>query len=446
MDAREKGIREKIFLLVKDLYQIREGGDSKFIPGKTDIPYAGRIYDEKEMTSLVDCALDFWLTEGRYASAFESAFSRYLNIPYVTLTNSGSSANLLAMFALTSNKLGKRRLRPNNEVIGVAAAFPTTINPIIQVGAKPVLIDVELGTYNATIEAIQNAITPRTKAILLAHTLGNPYDAIAIKEIADDKGIFLVEDSCDALGAKNDNRFVGTIGDIGTFSFYPSHHITMGEGGALVTKDESLNKIIRSFRDWGRDCWCKPGNDNTCKNRFNFQLGQLPKGYDHKYVYSHIGFNLKVVDMQPAVGVEQLKKLDHFIQARKDNFDQYFQFFKNYEKYFILPRWLKNTTPSWFGFILTIKEEAPFTRADIVEELESKRIATRPLFAGNLTKHPAYSETSFKIPMPLVNTDIIMERSFWIGVYPGITTEKNKYVQDVVRGFIEKKEAVARNA
>ena len=440
MADEEKQIREKIFALVKELYQIRERNTPRFIPGKSTIPYAGRIYDEKEIISLVDSALDFWLTEGRYAFKFEEEFSNFLGVPHTIITNSGSSANLLAIFSLSSKKLGDHRLYPNDEVIGVAASFPTTMSPIIQVGAKPILLDVELGTYNTTVEAVQNAITPRTKAIFLAHTLGNPYDAIAIKEVAEDKGIFLIEDSCDALGGKLNNKFVGTIGDIGTFSFYPAHQITMGEGGALVTKDEKLNRIIRSFRDWGRDCWCKTGCDNTCGKRFDWQLGQLPQGYDHKYIYSHIGFNLKVVDMQPAIGVEQLKKLGGFIQARRNNFDRYYQFFKQYENYFVLPRWLKNSTPSWFGFILTVREGVPFTRDEIVKELEAKKIATRPLFTGNLLKQPAFEDVDFVIPQPLDNTNIIMERSFWIGVYPGITPEKSEYVRNTIAKFIENTE------
>ena len=439
MDPREKQIRVKIFKLIKELYQIREGGMSKFIPGESPISYAGRIYDENEIISLVDSALDFWLTEGRYTTKFENDFSAFLNIPHVILTNSGSSANLLALFALTSPKLGDRRLRPNEEVIGVAAGFPTTVNPIIQVGARPVLVDVKLGTYNASIEDIEEAITPRTKAIFLAHTLGNPFDAKALAQIAEDKHIFLIEDCCDALGSKIGGKPVGTFGDIGTFSFYPAHHITMGEGGALVTRDETLNRIIRSFRDWGRDCWCKTGCDNTCGKRFGWQLGNLPFGYDHKYIYSHIGFNLKPLDLQPAIGVEQLKKVHTFIQARKDNFNRYYRFFQQYEDYFILPRWLKNGEPSWFGFILTVKEGAPFSRAELVKDLDSKKIATRPLFAGNLTKHPAYENIKFIIPKPLINTDIIMERTFWMGVYPGITPEKNEYVCDVFKRFLASK-------
>ncbi len=429
-------MRNQIFALVKKIHSHRESLKGAFIPGKSPVPYAGRVYDDEDVNSLIDCALDFWLTEGRFTAQFEQDFSNYIGVPHTILTNSGSSANLLAMFALTSPKLGEKRVFPNDEIICTAAAFPTTVNPIIQVGAKPVFLDVDLGTYNPSVDNVQDAITPKTKAIFLAHTLGNPFDVVAVKEIAEDKHLYLIEDCCDALGSKINNQKVGSYGDIGTFSFYPAHHITMGEGGALITREELLNRIIRSFRDWGRDCWCKSGADNTCGKRFSWQFGNLPYGYDHKYVYSHIGFNLKVVDMQPAIGVTQLRKLDGFIQRRKDNFQTYFEFFKKYENYFILPKWLLNSNPSWFGFILTVQEAAPFSRDEIVKELEAKNIATRPLFTGNLTKHPAYQNVNYTIPHPLTNTDVIMNQTFWIGVYPGISPQMMEFVKKTIANFI----------
>jgi CDP-6-deoxy-D-xylo-4-hexulose-3-dehydrase len=431
----EQLVREAIFEKVKQLHLIQKKSE-KFIPGQSRIPYAGRIYDEEEMISLVDSALDFWLTEGRFSKAFEERFSELLNSEHTIITNSGSSANLLAVSALTSTKLGDRRVRPGDEIITVAASFPTTLNPIIQINAIPVMLDVDIGTYNVKVDDIPDAITDRAKAIVLAHTLGNPFNLKKILEIAEDYKLFLVEDSCDALGSKYAGKYVGTFGDIGTFSFYPAHHITMGEGGALVTNDLTLKRIIKSFRDWGRDCWCETGKDNTCGKRFGWQLGQLPFGYDHKFIYTHIGYNFKPVDMQSAVGVAQLTKLPRFNKIRKDNFNYYYRFFKNYSDLFYLPKTISNADPAWFGFILTLKENTGFTKHQLVTHLEDNKIATRPLFAGNIVKQPAYSDIKFKVIGNLQNTNYIMENTFWIGVYPGISNEMRSFVIDTVKEFI----------
>jgi CDP-6-deoxy-D-xylo-4-hexulose-3-dehydrase len=355
------------------------------------------------------------------------------------LTNSGSSANLLAISALTSPLLGEKRLKPGDEVITAACGFPTTVNPIIQNQLVPVFVDVEIGTYNADVAAIEAAITPKTKAIFLAHTLGNPFNLAAIKKIADTHGIWLVEDNCDALGSKFDGKYTGTFGQISTCSFYPAHHMTMGEGGAVNTNDPLLKRIIASFRDWGRDCWCDPGHDDTCKNRFKQQFGDLPFGYDHKYVYSHIGYNLKVTDMQAAIGVAQLEKLPRFIEIRKKNFSLLTQGLKKYEKYLILPFAIEKADPSWFGFPITVRENAPFNRNTIVEYLEKQGIATRMLFGGNLVKQPAYKDAAYRIHGTLENTDRVMNDLFWIGVYQGLTDEMVAHMITVFDDFIASK-------
>ncbi|CAD6490162.1 MAG: UDP-4-amino-4-deoxy-L-arabinose--oxoglutarate aminotransferase [Candidatus Argoarchaeum ethanivorans] len=400
----------------------------EFIQGKNHIPYAGRVYDEKEMISLVDSALDFWLTAGRFAKQFEAEFARFLGVKHCIIANSGSSANLLAISALTSPKLGERRLKPDDEVITVAAAFPTTINPIIQNNLVPVFLDVDIGTYNIQVDKIEDALSEKTKAIFLAHTLGNSFDLDKILEICEEYNLWLIEDNCDALGSKYNGKYTGTFGDIATFSFYPPHHITMGEGGALVTNDAQLKRLIESFRDWGRDCWCEPGHDNTCGKRFGWQLGTLPFGYDHKYIYSHIGYNLKVTDMQAAVGVEQLKKLPDFIRARKRNWRLLYEGLKKYEDYFILPKAADNSDPSWFGFLLTVKENAPFSRNEIANYLEENNIATRLLFSGNIIQHPGFENVRYRVYNNLGNTDFIMNNTFWIGVYPGLTDEMIDYI------------------
>jgi len=433
----ENQIRKEIFNRVKKFYKLRKNQE-KFIPGKMRIDYAGRVYDEKEMINLVDASLDFWLTAGRYAKQFEEEFAEFLGVKHCLLTNSGSSANLLAISALTSQKLGERKLKPGDEVITTACGFPTTLNPIIQNNLTPVFIDIDLGTYNIQAEKIKRAISKKTKAIFIAHTLGNPVNLDKIVKIAKKYNLWFVEDNCDALGSKYKGKYTGTFGDISTCSFYPAHHITMGEGGAVLTDNPLLKKIISSFRNWGRDCYCEPGHDNTCGKRFGWKLGKLPFGYDHKYIYSHIGYNLKITDLQAAIGVAQLKKLPFFIKTRKKNFVVLYGLFKKYEKYFLLPKTEKNSEPSWFGFPLLVKEEAPFTKNEIVGYLEENKIATRMLFGGNLTKQPAYENTKYRKFDSLKNTDLVMNNLFWIGVYPGITKEKLAYIFGVLTKFFEK--------
>lgn len=433
----QKEIRQEIFEKVMELYELKKK-QGKFIPGKTLIKYAGRVYDEKELINLVDASLDFWLTSGRFAQQFEKEFARFLGVKYCLLTNSGSSANLLAISALTSSLLRERRLKPGDEVITTACGFPTTLNPIVQNNLVPVFVDIDLGIYNIQVNKIERAITKKTKAIFVAHTLGNPADLVKIMEIVKKHNLWFIEDNCDALGSKYEGKYTGTFGHISTCSFYPAHHITMGEGGAVLTNDPLLRRIILSFRDWGRDCWCEPGHDNTCGKRFEWQLGKLPFGYDHKYIYSHIGYNLKITDMQAAVGVAQLEKLSRFIEERKKNFIYLYNHFKKYEKYFILPQATKNSEPSWFGFPILVKEDVPFTRADMVNYLEENKIATRMLFGGNLTKQPAYENIKYRIFDDLRNTDLIMNNLFWIGVYPGITKKKLMYVVKIINNFLGK--------
>ena len=401
---------------------------SPFEPGDR-IPYGGRVFNQNEITNLVDATLDFWLTTGRYSKEFEHNLAGFLKVRHCSLTNSGSSANLLAFMALTSPHLGDRRISPGDEVITVAAAFPTTVSPIIQYGAVPVFVDISLPTYNIDVSQLDAALSKKTKAVMLAHTLGNPFDLSAVKSFCDRHGLWLIEDNCDALGSRycfrGDWRYTGTIGDFGTSSFYPPHHITMGEGGAIYTDDPKLFRIAESFRDWGRDCWCAPGTDNTCGNRFSQQFGELPFGYDHKYVYSHFGYNLKVTDMQAAIGCAQLKKLSSFIEARKCNWKILRDGLSAFEEYFILPEPTEQSDPSWFGFLLTVRTGSRLSRDKIVSHLESKGIQTRMLFAGNLIKHPCFDEmrksgAGYRITGELDVTNRIMENSFWIGVYPGM--------------------------
>ncbi len=432
----EKTLRNEIFQKVKELYLLRKKEENDFAPGESYIPYAGRIYDEKEIISLVDSALDFWLTAGRYANQFETDFAEFLGVKHCLLTNSGSSANLLAVSALTSPKLGEKRLKPGDEVITVAAAFPTTVNPIIQNNLIPVFVDVNLGTYNIQADKIEDAISAKTRAIFIAHTLGNPFDLTKVMKIAEKYDLWVIEDNCDALGSKYNGQYTGTFGHIATFSFYPPHHMTMGEGGALVTNDTQLKRLIESFRDWGRDCWCEPGCDNSCGKRFGWQLGELPFGYDHKYIYSHIGYNLKLTDMQAAIGVEQLKKLPAFIEARKRNFKMLYNGLKKYEDYFILPEIKSEADPSWFGFLLTVRENVGFTKDDIVKYLEENKIATRMLFAGNITKHPCFEGVKYRVCGNLVNTDRIMNDTFWIGLYPGLSDHHLKFMLEKIQDFI----------
>ena len=430
---REK--RRKILKQISELYRLSKNTKAE----TAKINYAGRVYDEKELVNLVDASLDFWLTAGRYAKEFEKKFAEFLGGKYCLLVNSGSSANLLAISALTSPLLKKKCLKPGDEIITTACGFPTTLNPIIQNNLVPVFIDVKVGTYNIEAEDIERAITKKTRAIFTAHTLGNPVNIDVVKKIVRKYKLWWVEDNCDALGSKYRGRFTGTFGHISTSSFYPPHHITMGEGGAVLTDDALLHRIIISFRDWGRDCWCETGYDNTCGRRFSQKFGTLPYGYDHKYVYSHIGYNLKITDMQAAVGVAQLEKLHSFIEARKRNFEYLHNVFKKYEEYFILPQRERYSEPSWFGFPILVKEDAPFKRNDIVRYLEQNKVATRMLFGGNLLRQPAYKNIRCRVIGKLKNTDLVMNNLFWIGVYPGITEKELRYIEKIIFMFFEKK-------
>jgi len=404
------------------------------------ISASGKIVDENDLSNLIDASLDMWLTAGRFAEEFEREFPRFLGRKYCALVNSGSSANLLAISALTSYKLGERRLKPGDEVITIAAGFPTTITPIIQNRLIPVFVDVELGTYNIDIAQLERAISDKTKAIFLAHTLGNPFNVKRVLEIAKKYNLWLIEDNCDALGSKYNGKYTGTFGNIATFSFYPAHHITMGEGGAVLTDDPELYKIIRSFRDWGRDCWCPPGKDNTCGKRFGWKLGDLPFGYDHKYIYSHLGYNLKATDFQAAIGLSQLKKLPQFVEKRRENFRLLYEGFKKEDlnKYFILPKWLPESDVSWFGFPLTIRDGVEFKRRNLLEFLEKNKIGTRLLFAGNIIRQPAFTnnDIEYRVVGNLKNTDKVMMDTFWIGVWPGIGEKEIFYIKQVFMEFL----------
>ncbi len=407
-----------------------------FQPGQSAVPVSGRVFDADELETLVDSGLDFWLTTGRFAKTFESEFARWMGVQYAILVNSGSSANLLAITALTDDLLGRRRLQAGDEIITVAAGFPTTVNPIIQNGCLPVFVDVELGTYNVDVNALEDALSDRTKAVILAHTLGNPFDVDRVLSFAQKHGLWLIEDCCDAVGATYRGRNIGTFGDLATVSFYPAHHITMGEGGAILADNPVLKKIVESFRDWGRDCWCDPGKDDTCKNRFKWQLGKLPLGYDHKYTYSRIGYNLKLTDMQAAVGVAQLKKLPSFIDARRRHFLLLSEGLADLEEFFILPEATPNSEPSWFGFPMAVRPDAPFTRESLIEYLNKHKIGTRLLFGGNLTCQPAYRNTPFRIVGDLKNTDFVMNHVFWLGVYPGLSKPMIDYVLETIHAFV----------
>jgi CDP-6-deoxy-D-xylo-4-hexulose-3-dehydrase len=429
-------LREKIIEDTVDYFKTFHG-TIDFKPGKDYVNYSGRLFDHEEGKLLINAALDFWLTAGDYANQLEKKLANYLGLRNSMLTNSGSSANLLAMSALTSDKLGTRKLDEGDEVITVAAGFPTTVNPIYQNNLVPVYCDVELGSYNIKMADLEEAISNKTKTIFLAHTLGNPFNLDVVMEIANKHDLWVIEDNCDALGSTWRGKLTGTFGDLSTQSFYPAHHITLGEGGAVNTDKPLLKKIVESFRDWGRDCWCESGKDNTCGKRFEWELGELPKGYDHKYIYSHIGYNLKVTDLQAAIGVAQMDKLPKFTDARKCNHKFYMESFKKYEEYFILLEKEEHADPSWFGFIITLKKDAPFTRNQIVQHLEESKVATRMLFGGNLTKQPAYIGKKYRIVSDLKNTNYIMNNSFWIGVYPGITEEMRTYVVDVFDDFMK---------
>ena len=427
MPREEEQIRNDIFDLVRRLHRQRYGA-SPFIPGKTPVRYAGRVFDEREMINLVDASLDFWLTAGRYAEEFESRFAGFFDLSDAILVNSGSSANLVALSALTSPKLGEKRLKPRDEVITAAAGFPTTVAPIIQSRLVPVFVDVHLGTYNALVEQVAEAIGPRTRAIFMAHTMGNPFEVEAVVEMARKNNLWVIEDNCDALGSRYTGKLTGTFGDLATCSFYPAHHITMGEGGCVLTNLEDLARIVRSFRDWGRDCYCGGGENNTCGKRFTQQFGTLPPGYDHKYVYSHIGYNLKATDMQAAIGVAQLDKLEGFIEKRKENFGRILKGLRQFEDRLLLPEPTPHSDPSWFGFVISVRKDSGFTRNELSTYLEQNGIETRNLFSGNLTRQPAYADIEKRQIGDLRNTDYIMENTFFIGVFPGLGNPQIDYI------------------
>jgi CDP-4-dehydro-6-deoxyglucose reductase, E1 len=431
MNPKAAQLRSQILSLVAE-YHKAAFPERRFVPGESSIPYAGRVFDDREIRNLVDASLDFWLTTGRFADQFEHEFAHWLGLRQCALVNSGSSANLLAVSALTSPRLGDRRLTPGDEVITVAAGFPTTVNPILQNGLVPVFVDIALPTYNIDAGQLEAALSPRTRAVMLAHTLGNPFDLDAVIRFVRKHGLWLIEDCCDAVGSTYRGHNAGTYGDLATVSFYPAHHITMGEGGAVLTNLPMLDALVKSFRDWGRDCWCEPGCDNTCGKRFDWKIGGLPHGYDHKYTYSHIGYNLKLTDMQAAVGMAQLEKLDRFIAARRENFALLREGLRDLEEFFILPEATEGAEPAWFGLPLTVRSEAPFSRNQATRHLERARIATRLLFGGNLVRQPAYRDTRYRIVGQLENTDFAMDRAFWIGVYPGLTRAMIEYMLEAV--------------
>lgn len=442
--AKKEELKAKILELTREYYAETHGQHKEFVPGETFVNYGGRYFDAEEMVNLVDSSLDFWLTAGPWANKFEKEFAEWLGVKFCSLTNSGSSANLLAFSALTSPELKKRQIRRGDEVITVACGFPTTVAPIIQYGAVPVFVDVTVPEYNIDVTKLEKALSPRTKAVMIAHSLGNPFDLKNVKEFCDKHNLWLVEDNCDALGSTysidGKEYKTGTIGDLGTSSFYPPHHMTMGEGGAVYTNNPLLHRLVRSFRDWGRDCWCVGGKDDTCGCRFTKQFGELPIGYDHKYVYSHFGYNLKVTDMQAAIGCAQLEKLDGIVAARRRNYKILKDGLAG-TPWLILPEATENSNPSWFGFLISVEEGAPFTRNDLSKYLESKKIQTRNLFAGNLTKHPAFAQmkeenSGFRIVGDLNNTDYVMNNTLWIGVYPGMTDEMLAHMIQSIKEFV----------
>ncbi len=414
----------------------------RFVPGETPVPVSGKVFGTAEVAALVDASLDFWLTAGRYAETFSRQLTRFLGVRAAILCNSGSSANLLAVAALTSPRLGERRLVAGDEVVTAAAGFPTTVNPIVQNGLVPVFVDVEPDTYDVAPTRIEEAIGPRTRGIMLAHTLGNPFDADAARDIAARNGLWLIEDNCDALGSTLNGQLTGTFGDMSTLSFYPAHHITTGEGGAVATDRPMLRKVLESFRDWGRDCWCDPGKDNTCHKRFDWQLGDLPAGYDHKYVYSHVGYNLKMTDLQAAVGSAQMARLDAFAAARRHNWRRLRAGLTRYEEILLLPEPTPGSDPSWFGFAMTVRGSAPFSRRELVTHLEARKIGTRQLFAGNILRQPAYRDVNHRVAGSLQVTDQVMHRAFWIGVHPGIDDAMIDYVLACFADFMSRRAGI----
>lgn len=432
---RAAGLREQILSLAEEYHSLVHG-PRPFVPEQSAVPVSGKVMSPADMRNLVDASLDMWLTAGRFSEAFEPRFASFFGRAHALLVNSGSSANLLAISALTSPLLKDRRLKPGDEVITVAAGFPTTLNPIIQNGLIPVFIDVDVPTYNADVSMLEAALSERTRAVMFAHTLGNPFDLGAVKAFCDKHGLWLIEDCCDALGATFDGKPVGTFGHIATCSFYPAHHITMGEGGAVLTDRALLRRILESMRDWGRDCWCAPGKDNTCDKRFGWQLGQLPAGYDHKYTYSHIGYNLKVSDMQAAVGLSQLDRAPDFIAARRRNFALLTEGLSDLEDALILPKATPNSDPSWFGFPIAVREDCPTSREQIVRFLESKKIGTRLLFAGNLLRQPAYENIDCRIIGDLKRSDFVMNQVFWVGVFPGLDQPRIEYIIEKIKASL----------
>jgi CDP-4-dehydro-6-deoxyglucose reductase, E1 len=442
---RAEALRAEILELVRR-YHAEAFPTAEFVPGETTVRFAGRVFDEREIVSLVDASLDFWLTSGRFASEFERKLSDWLGIRHALLVNSGSSANLVALSTLTSHTLGRRQVRPGDEVITVATSFPTTINPIYQSGLVPVFLDVQVPTYNIDVSHLEDALSERTRAIMLAHTLGNPFELATVKAFADEHDLWLIEDCCDALGSTYSGRMVGTFGDLATVSFYPAHHITMGEGGCVLTNRGRLKVIAQSFRDWGRDCWCEPGRENTCGKRFEWQLGGLPRGYDHKYIYSHLGYNLKATDMQAAVGVAQLDKLDDFIAARRSNFQLLRDGLSDLEEFFILPVATPGSDPSWFGLPLAVRADAPFERDHVIRFLEERRIATRLLFGGNILRQPAYADRPHRTVGALECSDFVMDHVFWIGVYPGLEAGSIAFMLDSLHAAADVGVAAYRRA
>ncbi len=430
----QEQIREQILALVDKFAELKYA-ETPFIAGEDSVPVSGKVISERELKLMIDSVLDGWLTTGRFNQSFEKRLADYIGVPYVLTTTSGSSANLLALTALTSPALGSRQLQPGDEVITVAAGFPTTVNPIIQNGLVPVFVDVDIPTYNIKPELIEGAITDKTRAIMIAHTLGNTFDLSEVTRIKDKYNLWLIEDCCDALGTEYKGEKVGQFGDIATLSFYPAHHITMGEGGAVITRNKELRKLVESFRDWGRDCYCAPGCDNTCGKRFKQKLGLLPEGYDHKYTYSHIGYNLKITDMQAACGLAQLDRLEEFVEKRKDNFNYLKERLFSCKDFLILPEATKNAEPSWFGFPITLRDECGIQRVELLKYLEQFKIGTRLLFAGNLTRQPYFKNVNYRVSGELTNTDIIMNNTFWIGVFPGLLTEQLDFVVEKLEEF-----------
>jgi CDP-4-dehydro-6-deoxyglucose reductase, E1 len=436
MASDANALRKEILEKVKEYYKVKFE-TKEFTAGKSKVNYAGRVFDENELTNLVDSSLDFWLTEGRYSESFSEKIAEFLGVEYAHLTNSGSSANLLAFSALTSEKLGDRRLKEGDEVIAVAAGFPATVTPIIQYNMIPVFVDVTIPTYSIDIEMLKQAISPKTRCIFIAHTLGNPFDLDSVMQIAKEHKLWVIEDNCDAFGSKYKGKYTGTFGHLSTISFYPAHHITTGEGGAIITNDPKLAAIVRSFRDWGRDCYCAGGENNTCGKRFSQKLGDLPVGYDHKYVYSEIGYNLKMTDMQAAIGATQMDKLDDFCVKRKENFKRHYSIFSKYSEFFILPEATPQSDPAWFSFIVTIKGNAPFKRDQLTSFFNENLIETRNLFAGNMIKQPAFIKRNFRVAKHLNNTDYIMNNTFFMGTYPGLSKEMFDYIDEVLAKFIK---------